>query len=903
MIPLKLQLKNFLSYGPQTQTIDFAPHHLICLSGKNGHGKSALLDALTWALWGQARKVLGTVKADEGLLRLGQTGMMVLCEFICHGHTYRVRREFSFINNKSHASLDFGIIDPISQICKPLTDKTIRTTQERIIATLGLDYDGFINSVFLRQGQANEFSRKSPKDRKEILATMLGLDRYEQLRKRAFEKLRALQADRDIRLALKEHNQQELSQQTAIEQQREELAQQNTVLHAREDQHNQELLALEQQQQLFDKKIETYNVLSFSYEHLVRTLTNEQERFVTLFKTWRSVHRYRLGGEQLMQQDIATLEEKFLGMQAQAAEYLRLQASYHALQEEIRLQEQRLRTDYEQQLHKLDKTLVMQEHTMCAKKEQLSEKETHQQKRIVESGATINAAHKLAQTITNYAQQEASLTLLEKSFERRKHYYQKFTAQKNVLTKELTLVGQQQRTIAHTETKPHCPLCEQPLSDQHHLTLQQRFTQEEKLKLHQMNRLERLLNELKTVLSQQHSNLQILRTAHADRRLIVHQHQELMTTIAHQQRTIQDESMVIEKLRAVLVEQEGVLIYLQNQVQQAKSNYPQLLAQDTRYQEVLTRLQYTEKQLSTLAYDRAAHELVIHQREDFLRHQTSVHAAVKNQALQDQRREEIATLVRALKQRKQEQKNLKLQLQEYAPIQTEKMILIEQKQSLGQKFKELQKQKEQLVHNQGIIEQQYRALQKRAQEIKEQQEQLTLIDTNIDDYQTIIQALSKDGIQALLIEEAIPEIEQEANTLLAKLTDNQAHLSIESLRDLKSGGTKETLDIKISDPLGIRPYEMFSGGEAFRIDFSLRIAISKLLARRAGTSLQTLIIDEGFGSQDGLTHIMDALHRIQDDFAKIIIVSHLPTMKDQFPVHFMVAKGPHGSSIRVIENG
>ncbi|MCX5925271.1 MAG: hypothetical protein NT124_03195, partial [Candidatus Dependentiae bacterium] len=141
-------------------------------------------------------------------------------------------------------------------------------------------------------------------------------------------------------------------------------------------------------------------------------------------------------------------------------------------------------------------------------------------------------------------------------------------------------------------------------------------------------------------------------------------------------------------------------------------------------------------------------------------------------------------------------------------------------------------------------------------------------------------------------EDAIPEIEQEANELLKKLTNNQAHIFIESLRDLKKGGTKETLDINISDATGIRPYELFSGGEAFRIDFALRIAISKLLARRAGTALQTLIIDEGFGSQDeeGLGLIMDALHIIQDDFSKVIIVSHLNAMKDQFPVHFVVEK-------------
>ncbi|GAH60644.1 unnamed protein product, partial [marine sediment metagenome] len=89
-------------------------------------------------------------------------------------------------------------------------------------------------------------------------------------------------------------------------------------------------------------------------------------------------------------------------------------------------------------------------------------------------------------------------------------------------------------------------------------------------------------------------------------------------------------------------------------------------------------------------------------------------------------------------------------------------------------------------------------------------------------YEKLIVAFGKNGIQALIIENALPEIEEEANDLLAKLTNNSTQISIESLRDLKSGGIKETLDIKISDELGIRDYELYSGGEAFRIDFSLR---------------------------------------------------------------------------------
>ena len=217
----------------------------------------------------------------------------------------------------------------------------------------------------------------------------------------------------------------------------------------------------------------------------------------------------------------------------------------------------------------------------------------------------------------------------------------------------------------------------------------------------------------------------------------------------------------------------------------------------------------------------------------------------------------------------------------------------------------LQARLHELYLQKGTLEEKLK--QKTAQEVELKQLELKIgeIEQQAQQYTIIGQALSKDGLQALLIEQAIPEIEQEANLLLEKLTENQAHLSIESLRDLKSGKSKETLDIHISDSSGIRAYELFSGGEAFRIDFALRIALSKLLARRAGTSLQTLIIDEGFGSQDeeGLSHMLDALYKIQDDFAKIIIVSHLPFMKDHFPVHFVVHKSANGSSVKVIEQG
>jgi exonuclease SbcC len=168
-------------------------------------------------------------------------------------------------------------------------------------------------------------------------------------------------------------------------------------------------------------------------------------------------------------------------------------------------------------------------------------------------------------------------------------------------------------------------------------------------------------------------------------------------------------------------------------------------------------------------------------------------------------------------------------------------------------------------------------------------------------YKELARAFGKKGIQAMLIETALPEIEMEANRLLGRMTDNRMHIRIETQRQSKKGETLETLDIKISDELGTRSYEMYSGGEAFRIDFAIRIALSRLLAGRAGAPLPTLIIDEGFGTQDatGIERLKEAINSIQDDFEKILVITHMEELKDAFPTRIEVTKTAQGSTISV----
>ncbi len=172
-------------------------------------------------------------------------------------------------------------------------------------------------------------------------------------------------------------------------------------------------------------------------------------------------------------------------------------------------------------------------------------------------------------------------------------------------------------------------------------------------------------------------------------------------------------------------------------------------------------------------------------------------------------------------------------------------------------------------------------------------------------FRLLERAFSKDGVPSLLIEQALPEIESQANEILDRLSAGGMSVRFSTQRDYKDKSRddkKETLDILISDAAGMREYEMFSGGEAFRVNFAIRLALSRVLSQRAGARLQTLVIDEGFGSQDadGRQRLVEAINLVRPDFAKVLVITHLEELKDHFPARIEVEKTPTGSTLRVV---
>ena len=162
-------------------------------------------------------------------------------------------------------------------------------------------------------------------------------------------------------------------------------------------------------------------------------------------------------------------------------------------------------------------------------------------------------------------------------------------------------------------------------------------------------------------------------------------------------------------------------------------------------------------------------------------------------------------------------------------------------------------------------------------------------------------AFSKKGVPAMIIEAAIPEIEDEANALLDRMTAGLMRVRFDTQRETQRGDTVETLGIQIADELGTRPYENYSGGEQFRVNFAVRVALSKLLARRAGAQLQTLVVDEGFGALDasGRERLVEAINAVQADFERILVITHLDELKDAFPARIEVTKTEGGAQIAV----
>jgi DNA repair protein SbcC/Rad50 len=264
----------------------------------------------------------------------------------------------------------------------------------------------------------------------------------------------------------------------------------------------------------------------------------------------------------------------------------------------------------------------------------------------------------------------------------------------------------------------------------------------------------------------------------------------------------------------------------------------------------------------------------------------------------------LESLNQTLQGRRSDQEAIQTQLDNIAKQLEHYPDATQDIQALELRMQQRRRQLDQQLSEQGRLQQQFAQLELLQTQYDEQQKQLQDLQRQYRIHQELTQAFGKNGIQALMIENILPQLEAETNHILARLTGNQLHVQIVTQRAGRRSSKKttkliDTLDILIADANGTRPYETYSGGEAFRINFSIRLALAKLLAQRAGTSLQMLIVDEGFGTQDseGCDRLIAAINAIASDFSCILTVTHMPQFKEAFQTRIEVRKTERGSQL------
>ena len=856
MIPLKLTLKNFLCYRDGVPTLDLDGIHVACLCGQNGHGKSALLDAITWALWGRARG-----KAQDELIHFGCDDMLVDLEFLARDQHYRVTRRHSNGGGRRRQSAsDLQVQIFTGADFHPITGNSIRETQASIDRITGMDYDTFINSSFLLQGRADEFTNKTSGERKEVLAKILGLDIYDQVQDRA----KRLGDDREGAAKIVESDLDGMRREVAgrdrysgeLETVNRELGEADSRLNASRD----TLDALKTRVDDLRRKRGELDELN------VRIPTIESD-ILDLQKDINS-RRERIASYQTLVQERDAIRKGLAG-------FLELRRRY----EELNASRERF--------DNLTKRKSDLERVVESARTRLEEQNKQLERRINdELRPRFDAALDISSKLDEAQAHLAKLAREDQDIADKRQYLQDLAArigQFEASAQQLKTEGQELRSKLNLVQNSHqgarCPLCDTELGYEgfQHLSDSYNSEIEEKLHLHRENDVALKVAEkerlsLDKELPQQEASLRSSR-------------RDGERNVAVLESRLEDSRRASEEL-----EQAG------DELARGKRSLEQgLLA--TEEQKQLAEL---ETEIWALGYDRETHQRLYNEMQGLQSFEES-HRRLEDAEAHLPLEQESLSRTEEMYRRRQEdlsrdrdsQREMEKAVSELPTWEVKLRGVEETHQELDSRNRELSRRQGELEGNLKRLDDLEKAMDDKETSLRAFREEQSI-------YRELAEAFGKRGAQAMLIETVLPQIEKEANDLLGRMTDNRMHLKLETQRERKGrrGEPIETLEIKISDEIGPRSYELFSGGEAFRINLALRIALSKVLAHRRGAPLPTLFIDEGFGTQDaaGQERILDVIRAIEADFEKIIVITHLDELKEAFPARIEVQKEETGST-------
>lgn len=177
MIPLKLTIEGLYSYQKR-QTIDFENlinAGLFGIFGSVGSGKSSILEAITFALYGETERLNAKDKRAYNMMNLKSNGSYISFDFLNYeDKTFRITREF-----KRNSKRFDDIKSPIVVFYEKINNEWIPLDHSNIQKIIHLSYDNFKRTIIIPQGKFKEFIELGAKDRTQMMKEIFNLHRYD----------------------------------------------------------------------------------------------------------------------------------------------------------------------------------------------------------------------------------------------------------------------------------------------------------------------------------------------------------------------------------------------------------------------------------------------------------------------------------------------------------------------------------------------------------------------------------------------------------------------------------------------------------------------------------------------------------------------------------------------------
>ncbi|MDT7920906.1 MAG: SMC family ATPase [Meiothermus sp.] len=896
MRPIKLLLDGFGPYA-QAQTVDFNPDlGLFAITGPTGAGKSTLLDAITYALYKATPRIGATGLKD--LKHPQAESARVELTFAVGEQLWRVVR---VVGKENQNRLEFHQND--AWRIHPASEK-VRELDAKLAEILGMDYDTFTRAILLPQGQFDLFLRGSPKERRETLIKLYGLETLKAMRERVMGRLEDLRKQK-ARLegelaALAEADEERLG---ALQDEIADLEQSERAL-------TQKLQEAERTLKKLEELVGLWGELE-SWRRRQQTWESERPRIAEVAaRLARAQQAERIWPQvEAIQRAEAELQQKQQALGQDRSKLEKLEAKFGDLR--ARYQPEKHQA-LEQQMHQLP-LLRSKEASLKRYGGSLGLRHPHplpfDEDRLdqLRDAERLFAELEKARTQAQRAQarlQEAEQELqqaqalsaeLKKSLEALadtgKQHKARLEEAKQALEQEKLQQGLG-LYHAHLKQGEPCPLCGHPVQ-----TLPPPKPQADLQALEaQVEHLETTLGELRA----QHKATQ-QRLKDLDNRL---------PRLQEQLDKLRAEAEEARKAHAELEAQAQALGSLE-QVREERTRRLAALAEEVRTitggKEVAAYAKWLEQELKTLRdlkqeIDRleaqvaelkgktqSQAEVVRVLQDNLARQRESLNfdslEAARSARLSP---EEVEALQKRIKEHELEGAQiasnlgaLEEKLKGQPPITAAQVA--EQRSLKDSLERELDAIKKSLGGKKNELKRLEEQLKRKRQLLQEKAE----LDKQTDLWEQLAGDLKGDRFQDFLLERYQSGLLGRASQLIASLSQNRYSLQLED-------GEYFVFD-RWTDAL--RPVRTLSGGESFMASLCLALSLSEHLSRgRIGA----LFLDEGFGTLDGetLEQVAGVLEALPTQGRLVGIVTHVEALAERLPARLEVYKSPAGSQVR-----